>query len=173
MTVFIHKGDGPLSYRQAVDRGRDLFAAERIAYLREAGLLTSDPDYIAWANQWLADNVVNETNNVFNHAVHDYRAALARLARYRLAEGRPELVELQDTGQIDPETGEPVMADVVVQTAVDPLPAEVSGVDDVTGEPVMIPNPAIVRDDAERDEAQAVVDAAPPDVIALNGGLAV
>ena len=57
-----------------------------------------------------------------------------------------------------------------MQAAIDPLPAEVERpiYDRVTGEQTgteMVPNPEIVRDDAERTAAQAVVNDTPAEVI--------
>ena len=44
----------------------------------------------------------------FNQQLAAYRAATARLAKYRLADGRPELTEMQPTGEqvFNEETGE-------------------------------------------------------------------
>ena len=168
MTVFIQKGDAPMSYRQAVKRGLRHFEAEKAYWQREQGLVEDDPEYKAWAAQWVVDNAVNEANNLFNHALANYHAALARLARYRLADGRPEVYEDQPTGEYDDE-GNEVMASVLVQSAIDPLPAQVEQpiYDEETGEQTgteMVDNPAIAQDDEERAAAQAVVDATPQDV---------
>jgi hypothetical protein len=171
MTVFIQKGDAPMSYRQAVKRGLRHFEAEKAYWQREQGMVEGDTAYLAWANQWVADNVVNEANNLFNHQLAAYRKATARLAQYRVAEGRPELTEEQPTGQYD-EQGNEVMETVVVQTAIEPLPAEVEQPTyDADGNPTgveTVPNPLIVADDAERAAAQAVIDATPADVAAWD-----
>lgn len=132
--------------------------------------------YQSYALAWEADNLVNGANNLFNHQLAGYRAAQSRLAQYRLAEGRAEVTETQQAldangfPAFDEVTGEPVMETVVVQTAIAPLPAEVEQpvYDEVTGEQTgtaMVPNPEIVRDDAERASAQAVVDATPVEVV--------
>lgn len=196
MTVFIQKGDAPLSVRQATKRGMSHVAAE----LAQAGARTGDEEllrviphadltprlaavvqalghvsYEAYALGWEADNLVNGAHNLFNHQLAAYRAAQARLARYRLADGRPELTDEQqavdEQGQpvFDETTGEPVMETVVVQAAIDPLPAEIEQpvYDEATGEQTgteMVPNPEIVRDDAERAAAQAVIDGTPQEV---------
>lgn len=196
MTVFIQKGDAPLSVRQATKRGMSHVAAK----LAQAGARTGDEEllrviphadltprlaavvqalghvsYEAYALGWEADNLVNGAHNLFNHQLAAYRAAQARLARYRLADGRPEVTDEQqavdEQGQpvFDETTGEPVMETVVVQAAIDPLPAEIEQpvYDEETGEQTgteMVPNPEIVRDDAERAEAQAVVDGTPQEV---------
>lgn len=153
MTIFIQKGDVALDYRQAVKRGLRHFEAERMAWQREQGIVTDDPGYLAWADQWIADNAVNEANNLFNIALAGYRTAIERLARYRLADGRPAIMGVD-------EDGEPIE----LAPAIDPLPATIErpAYDPETGEPAGIeevPNPEIVADDAERAAAQAIVDA--------------
>jgi hypothetical protein len=199
MSVFIQKGDAPLSVRQATKRGMSYVASD----LALAGARRGDEEllrviphdnlparlldvvqalghvsYEAFALGWEADNLVNGEHNLFNHQIAAYRAAQTRLARYRLADGRPEATEEQqaidEQGQpvFDEETGEPVMEAVVVQAVVDPLPVEnVQPVyDDTTGEQtgtIMVPNPAVVQDDAERAGDQAVIHSTPVDVIAF------
>jgi hypothetical protein len=111
--------------------------------------------------------VETNTINTFNAHLAQYRKAAARLARYRLADGRPEVYEDQPTGEYDDE-GNEVMASVLVQSAIDPLPAQVEEnvYDDegnITGT-IMVDNPEIVRDDEERAAAQAIIDATPQDV---------
>ena len=199
MTVFIHKGDAPLSVRQATKRGMAHVAAE----LAQAGARTGDEEllrviphaeltlrlaavvqalgrvsYAAFALGWEADNLINGANNLFNHQLANYRTAQARLARYRLANGRPEVTEEQQSideqGQpvFDKATGDPVTESVIVQPAIDPLPAEVEQpiYDEVTGEQTgteMVSHPEIVEDDAERAAAQAVIDSTPAEVVAF------
>ena len=197
MTVFIEKGDAPLSVRQATKRGMAYVAAEfSLAGARKGDdeLLRVIPhenlparlldvvqalghvSYEAYALGWEADNLVNEEHNLFNHQLAAYRAAHVRLARYRLVEGRPKVTDEQqvidDGGQpvFDETTGEPMMETVVVQAAIAPLPAEIERpiYDEVTGEQTgteMVSNPEIVRDEAERADARAVVDETPAEVI--------
>ena len=197
MSVFIEKGDAPLSVRQATKRGMAHVTAE----LSLAGARKGDDEllrviphenlparlldvvrklghvsYKAFALGWEADNLINRTNNLFNHQLAVYREAQSRLARYRLADGRSEVTEelqaIDDQGQpvFDETNGEPLMETVVVQAAIDPLPAEVERpiYDEVTGEQTrteMVSNPEIVRDEAERADARAVVDETPAEVI--------
>ena len=197
MTVFIHKGDAPFSVRQATKRGMAHVAAE----LAQAGARTGDEEllrviphadlsprlagvvqalehvsYQAYALGWEADNLINGEHNMFNHQLAAYRVAQARMARYRLVDGRPEVTDEQqavdEQGQpmFDETTGEPVIETVLVQAAIGPLPAEVEQpvYDEETGEQTrteMVPNPEIVRDDAERADARAVVDETPAEVI--------
>ncbi|NRQ10064.1 hypothetical protein [Aliiroseovarius sp. xm-v-208] len=197
MTVFIQKGDAPLSVRQATKRGMAHVAAQ----LAQAGARTGDEEllrviphadltprlaavvqalghvsYQAYALGWEADNLVNGEHNLFNHQLAAYREAQARLARYRLADGRPEITEelraIDDLGQpvFEETNGEPVMETVVVQAAIDPRPAEIERpiYDEVTGEQTgteMVSNPEIVRDVVERADARAVIDETPAEVI--------
>jgi hypothetical protein len=132
--------------------------------------------YEAVALGWEADNAINEANNVFNHQLAAYRAAQARLGQYRLADGRAEVTAEQpaidEQGQpvVDPETGEPVMETVVVQAAIEPAPAQIEQAifDEESGEEIgteMVPNPAVVRDDEERAQAQAIVAGMPAAVV--------
>lgn len=182
MTVFIQKGDTPMTVRQAVKRGLAHFNAQKQQFEREQGIVTDDPEYLAWAAQWVANNEINAANNMFNHQLAAYRAALSRLEQYPLAEGRPEITEEQPTGEFDPETGEALTALVVIQSAVDPLPAQVEApaYDETTGEQTgvqMIPNPAIAQDNAEREQAAATIAAIPQEVkdfaTAQDGGQSV
>lgn len=197
MTVFIKKGDAPLSVRQATKRGMAYVAAE----LAQAGARTGDEallrvipqenlparlldvvkalghvSYEAFALGWEADNLINGANNLFNHQLAAYRAAQARLARYRLADGRPEVTEErqvideQGTPLFHEATGEPLAETAVVQAAIDPIPMEIDQpvYDDATGErtgSITVSNPETVRDDEERAAAQTVIDQTPVEVI--------
>jgi hypothetical protein len=197
MTVFIKKGGLPLSVRQATKRGVAYVAAQ----LAQAGARTGDEEllrlipqenlparlsevvkalghvsYEAIALGWEADNIVNGANNLFNHQLEAYRAARARLARYRLADGRPEVTEgrqvIDEQGNplFHEASGEPVMETVVVQAAIDPIPMEIEQpvYDEATGEQsgsIMVSNPDTDQDDKERAAAQTVIDQAPAEVI--------
>lgn len=197
MTVFLKKGDAPLSVRQATKRGMAYVAAE----LAQAGARTGDEEllrvipqenlparlldvlkalghvsYEAFALGWEADNIVNGANNLFNHQLAAYRAAQARLARYRLADGRPELTEerqvMDEQGNtlFQDATGEPLMETVVVQAAIDPISMEIEQpvYDEATGKQtgsIMVSNPDTERDDEERAAAQTVIDQTSTEVI--------
>jgi len=109
----------------------------------------------------------------FAQQVSAYVLATARIAQYILSVGREEVVESQPTGEkvFNEETFEmeDVMADVVTQTAIEPLEATVEVTvygDDPEAEPTVetVPNPLIVADDAERAEAQTVIDCTPTPV---------
>jgi hypothetical protein len=191
MTVFIIRGEAYLEPIQAINRGLRHYNGQLPGYQRETGLLLQNQAYLAWAAQWLEDNVTNTENNAFNKQLRDYRAASARLGRYRLADGRVEVLEEQDTPNVD-EDGNTITESVIVLTAINALPAEVEQVAYVEVEQVvydefgevlydefdqvvyamveeavteMVPNPAIVADDLERASAQVVIDSTPQDVI--------
>lgn len=181
-TLRIKKGDRPVS-QAALERAKEAYMAARgwtMAWRDEAmlqgqlvmqGVLPGSPLYeqamTDLANFKVAIAETRDINS-FNRQLAAFRKAAARLARYRLADGRPEVTEDQPTGDLD-DDGNPILVTVVVQTAIDPLPAdvEVETRDPETGEVTgteMIPNPAIVQDDAERAAAQAVVDQTPQEV---------
>ena len=106
----------------------------------------------------------------FNQQLADYRVAVARLAQYVLADGRPQVTEMQPTGEqvFNEETGEmeDVMMEVITATAIEPVEATVTRMvysEDMDAEPTeeTIENPLITKDNEERAAAQAVVDATP------------
>ncbi|WP_334193553.1 hypothetical protein, partial [Pararhodobacter sp.] len=111
-----------------------------------------------------------EANFAFNWQLQAYREATARLARYRLAEGRAEIVEEHAIGEFDAE-GQPVTETIVLAPAVPPLPAEIEVTNPDGSGVETVPNPAILADDAERAAAQAVIDATPQAVIDFAAGL--
>lgn len=173
MTVFIQKGDAPMTHAQAVTRGLRHFEAEKAFWEREQGIVTSDPEYLEFAAKWVQDNITNAENNRFNALLARYRAALSRLAQYPLAEGRAEVTEEQETGEFD-EQGQPITETFIVVPAVEPLvaePVEYPVFDDETGEEIgTVTEPdrevtaRLERDVAERAAAQAVVDSTPQEV---------
>lgn len=109
---------------------------------------------------------------------YQYKEALDRLSRYTLAEGRPEIKEMLPTGEqvFNETTGEmeDVLHEVVTQTAIEPLEATVEVTeypeDDPMGDPVVktIENPEITKDNAERAEAQLVIDNTPQEIKDAN-----
>ena len=107
-----------------------------------------------------------------NHQLEEYTKAVARLAQYQVSLGREEVVESQSTGERiwDEESGEmvDVMADVITVSAIDPVDATVEQTtydEDGVATTTTIENPLITKDNAERAEAQAVVDATPSAVV--------
>ena len=175
MTVFVTKGDAPLTDAQVEKRAQAHIAKDWPSQAREKSIRTGDGAFDAFMATFSANHDVNIANNTFNWQLQEYRAAAARLAQYRLAVGRPELTEMQEAFDengspvYDLLTGEQVLTEVVVQPAIDPLDAtvEVAVYDELTGEQTgtqAVPNPAVVKDDEERAQAQAVVDATPQGV---------
>ena len=120
---------------------------------------------------------------LFAKQLSDYTTAVARLAQYQVALGREEVTEMQDTTeqQVDAdgmpiydEEGNPVYVqeEVITVTAIEPVEPTVERTvysdDDPMAEPTVetIENPLITQDNAERADAQAVVDATPEAVVA-------
>lgn len=189
--IFINQGDAPLNIRQATQRGTHIVDKELSAAGARAGdetifgvtlhenlparlvavlaQLPGNPStYSEYAAQWEIDNQTNSVNNLFNHQLAAYKKASARLGAYRLGDGQAEVVEQQETGQFD-DQGEPITTPLVVKRSIEPLPAQVEqAVYDDDGnalEPVMVDNPAIVKDDQERAIAEGTIAQIPQAVI--------
>ena len=104
--------------------------------------------------------------------LEDYTTATARLAQYVLSVGRAEVTESRATGEqvFNEETMEmdDVMADVVTVTAIDALEATVEvttyDMETATSSTATVANPIIVKDDAERADAQTIIDNTPQSV---------
>ena len=166
MTIFVTKGDAPLTNAQVEKRAQAHIAKDWPDQAREKSIRTADGAFDVFMATFSANHDVNVANNTFNWQLAEYRKATARLAKYRLADGRPEVYEDQPTGEYD-EEGNEVMASVLVQTAIDPLEATVEQTnydDEGNATTETVDNPLIVADDAERAAAQAVVDATLQDV---------
>ena len=166
MTVFVNKGDLPLTPAQLEKRAQKHIKRVWSNQAREKSIRLDDGAFDAFMTSFSVDHDVNIANNTFNGQLAEYRKATARLARYVLADGRAEVYEDQSTGKYD-EGGNEVMASVLVQTAIDPLDATV----DVTtydvdgkGTTETVANPLIVTDVAERVAAQSVIDGTPQEV---------
>ena len=108
----------------------------------------------------------------FAQQLSAYTTATTRLAHYIVSVGREEVTESQPTGEQiwNEETDEmdDVMADVVTVTAIDPVDATVEQTtydDEGVATTTTVENPLITQDNAERAEAQAIVDATPQSVI--------
>ncbi len=111
---------------------------------------------------------------LFDHQLKKYTKAIERLAQYIVADGREEVIESQATGEkiLNEETGvvDDVMGDFVTALAIDPVEPTITRVaisDDLDADHTeeTIENPLITQDNAERAEAQAIVDATPQPVI--------
>jgi hypothetical protein len=106
----------------------------------------------------------------FAQQVEAYKEAKARVAQYQLSVGVPESSETIVTGQeMNTETGE--MQDVtetVVIPAIEALVATVEqttyDMETATSSTATVANPIIVKDDAERADAQTIIDNTPQSV---------
>ena len=166
MTVFVNKGDLPLTPAQLEKRAQKHIKRIWPDQAREKSIRIADGAFDTFMTSFSVDHDVNLANNTFNWKLAEYRKATARLARYVLADGRAEVYEDQPTGDYD-EEGNEVMESVLVQAAVDPLDAtvEVMTYDvDGNGTPETVANPLIVVDEAERATAQSIVDGTPVEV---------
>jgi len=186
MTVFVIKGDAPLSEQQLQKRNQAYIDRDWPQWKRERSLRKQDGDFNNYMIAVESDMDTNRDNNTFNKKLSDYLIASSRLSQYPLADGRPEITEMQPKlneygyPMYDEETGEPVMEEVVVSSAIDPLDPEVEATREVTDEngdlvldsdsmptyeTVMMPNPEIVRDKAERADAESVIESTPQEVV--------
>jgi hypothetical protein len=114
----------------------------------------------------------------FQQQLNKYAQAVARLDKYLLSEGRPEVKQMLPMGETkyNPATleYETSLIEVITQTEVEPLPATVDVWEEVEGEALpakkTIRNPLIVKDEAERAAAQVIVDATPEEVKVAAAG---
>ena len=166
MTTFVAKGDAPLTDAQLEKRAQRYIARDWPAQDREKSIRLPDGAFDAFMVTFSSNHATNVANNTFNWQLQEYGKASSRLARYRLADGRPEIVEQLPTGEFD-DMGEPILVATVTQTAVEPLVATVEQTTyDIDGNETTetVANPLIVTDDEERAAAQAVVDGTPQPV---------
>lgn len=167
MTVFIAKGDEVLTDAQLSKRTQKYIDIDWPQWKRERSIRNDDGLFNTYMTTVSANTDTNRANNTFNQQLSDYRVATARLAQYRLEDGRSEVTEDIGTGEFD-DDGNEIMETVIVQAAVDPLPAQIEQpVYDDDGNQTgttMVDNPLIVQDDAERAASQAVVDGTPQEV---------
>lgn len=173
MTIFVNKGDKPLTDAQLEKRAQAHIVKDWSDQAREKSIRLADGAFGTFMATFSANHDVNVTNSTFNWQLADYRVATARLAQYIVADGRAEVTESQATGDqvLDEDTGEmvDVMHDVITVTAIEPVEATVDQTtyDDNGENPVTttIENPLITVDVAERADAQAVVDGTPAAVV--------
>ena len=105
----------------------------------------------------------------FGIQLANYQRAVARLTQYLVSEGCAQVTEMVPSGEKtqNQETGqyEDVLVEMVMQSAIDPLPATIEiweGFPEAVK--TTVPNPAIVQDEEQRALAQAIVDATPQEV---------
>ena len=168
MTVFVTKGDAPLTASQLEKRSQTYIRRSWPEQSREQSIRKADGLFDTFMTAFSTDHLVNIANNTFNYQLQAYAIAVARLAQYVLAEGRVEVTEMQPTGeQVFNETTmemDDVLAEVITQSAIEPLEPTVEVTtysDDMEATVSTVTNPLIVTDEEERVAAQAVVDATP------------
>ena len=165
MTVFVNKGDAPLTPVQLEKRAQTYIRRSWPEQAREKSIRTADGAFDAFMATFSADHDVNIANNTFNWQLAEYRKATIRLEKYRLADGRAEQTFEEPSGEYDDE-GNEIMHTWTI-AGIDPLPAQVEETtydEEGNATTAMVDNPEIVRDDAERAAAQAVVDGTPDEV---------
>jgi len=169
MTQFVAKGDMPLTPAQLEKRAQTYIKRSWPEQNREQSIRKGDGLFDAFMTAFSADHAVNTANNTFNWQLAEYRKATARLAQYRLADGKPAQTFSEPTGEYDA-YGMEIMHTWTV-AAIEPLPAEVEETtydDEGNATTQIVANPVIVVDDAEREAAQAVIDTTPKEVVAFN-----
>ena len=165
MTVFVNKGDAPLTPVQLEKRAQTYIRRSWPEQAREKSIRTADGAFDAFMATFSADHDVNIANNTFNWQLAEYRKATIRLEKYRLADGRAEQTFEEPSGEYDDE-GNEIMHTWII-AGIEPLPTQVEETtydEEGNATTAMVDNPEIVRDDAERAAAQAVVDATPDEV---------
>jgi hypothetical protein len=129
MTIFVNQGDQYLTPVQLERRAQKYIRRSWPDQRREKSIRLGDGQFDAFMSEFSTNHEINKTNNTFNWQLQEYGKAVARLDRYVLADGRLEVTEMQPTGEqvFNEDTGEmeDVLHEVVVQTAVEPLPATV------------------------------------------------
>ena len=109
---------------------------------------------------------------LFDHQLKEYTKAVDRLSQYQIALGREEVSEDVVTGQIWDEEAEELV-DVtnmtrITASSIEPVDATIEQTtydDEGVATTNTVENPLITQDNAERAEAQAIVDDTPQSVI--------
>ena len=109
-------------------------------------------------------------NKLFAQQVEAYTVAKARVAQYQLSVGVPESSETTVTGQVWNEEAFEMqdVTETIVTPAIEALVATVEETtydfDTDTSTTATVANPIIVKDDAERADAQTIIDNTPQSV---------
>ena len=108
MTIFVNKGEAPLTDAQLEKRSQRYIARDWPVQAREKSIRLGDGSFDAFMATHSVNHDINIVNNLFNTQLAAYRTAVARLDRYVLADGRQEVKEMQPTGEqvFNEETGE-------------------------------------------------------------------
>ena len=91
MTLFVTKGDAPLTDAQLEKRAQRNIAKVWPDQAREKSIRLADGAFDAFMSTFSANHDVNIANNTFNWQLAEYRKATTRLAQYVLADGRAEV----------------------------------------------------------------------------------
>ena len=172
--IFVHKGMKPLTSQQLNRRTQKYIDRDFPQWKRERSMRKADGLFDTYMDGVEADTDINRANNEFNWNLEQYRKAVLRLEQYELSVGVPESIREVPTGEItyDNETGETTeVTETVVTPAIEPLEATVTvAAYDGNGEETgteEVPNPLIVQDEAERAQAQSIVDNASEELISF------
>lgn len=170
MTVFVTKGDQPLTEAQLEKRAQAFIDRDWPAAAREESIRKGDGLFDEFISAFSEDHQINRELNAFNQAAVDYRRARDRLRQPVAAIGAEADYKLVETGEIDAE-GQPVTVEQLVSPAVAPLEPTIEKLvwseDSDEPEVVLVTNPEITRDEEERAAAQAIVDQTAEEVVAF------
>jgi hypothetical protein len=167
--IFVNKGDKPLSDAQLENRAQKYITRAFPLQAREESIRKDDGVFSGFMADFSADHAVNVESNTFNHQLVAYNDAVARLEKHVLLDGQAEVREIQPTGEqvFNEESGEmeDVLQEVVVKREIEPVEEFVEVTvygDDLEAEPTVEQqrNPVVIQDEAEREQAQAIVDGA-------------
>lgn len=132
---------------------------------------TGEHGSAVWATEIPADVQTASEEYYLAWYAKQYIWAVNRLAQMELSVGQPEIIEPCDTGETyrDAEGNMvPVYEDRIVQYYVEALPTTIQiaeFAEDGTETIVTVPNPPVVKDEAERAKAQEIIDNTPQAVI--------
>lgn len=167
--IFVNKGDKPLTANQLEKRAQKYITRAFPLQAREESIRKDDGVFSGFMTSFSVDHAVNVENNTFNHQLAAYKNAVARLEKHVLLDGQAEVLEMQPTGEqvFNEESGEmeDVLQEVVVKREIEPVEEFVEVTvynDDPEAEPTVEQqrNPVVIQDEAEREQAQAIVDGA-------------
>ena len=167
--IFVNKGDKPLTANQLEKRAQKYITRAFPLQRREESIRKDDGVFSGFMTSFSADHAVNVENNTFNHQLVAYNDAVARLEKHVLLDGQAEVREMQPTGEqtFNEESGEmeDVSQEVVVKREIEPVEEFVEVTvysDDPEAEPTVEQqrNPVVIQDEAEREQAQAIVNGA-------------
>lgn len=176
--IFVNKGDKPLTANQLEKRAQKYITRAFPLQRREESIRKDDGVFSGFMTDFSADHAVNVENNTFNHQLVAYKNAVARLEKHVLLDGQEELREMQPTGEqvFNEESGEmeDVLQEVVVKREIEPVEEFVEVTvygDDPEAEPTVEQqrNPVVIQDEAEREQAQAIVDGTSEEVKTFEG----